>query len=331
LYSNSQTDIIQALVPESHEVTFNVKPELREYLQSSEFETEVVEILKDQHVVEIVRKEPTTPTSEETDPDTETLILNYTRSDAGGLKDAIDFLIGRLMLKGLDTETVKGAIPRPKSDSFEDSLPFFESRLLHSADPSKGTDSPTRSVFGDNESSDSVATGSFFSKFRKPSTMSSFSSFMNRRNNGTNSPGVAFFKHASSNASKASLASLESQGSYRNIWNDSGINLPEEEGSASASHMLPNGHTWAMTPNVTAPTHNPVGHGLGGPPTHPAFMFSNNSNSSLLLNMNKGGPSNGGDTTPTSRYDPRASVDSGRPSTSHSISGYPGGPIGHHR
>jgi hypothetical protein len=32
-----------------------------------------------------------------------------------------------------------------------------------------------------------------------------------------------------------------------------------------------------------------------------------------------------GDVTP--RYDPRASVDSGRPSTSHSASGYPG-PIG---
>jgi hypothetical protein len=306
-------------------------------LQSPEFEIEVVDKLRDQHVVDISRKEPTTPTSEEADLDTETLILSYTRNDAGGLKDAIDFLLARLMLKGLDTDTVKGAIPRPKSDSFEDSLPFFESRLLHSADPSKGTDSPTRSVFGDNEGTDNVGTSSFFSKFRKPSSMSSFSSFMNRRNNGTNSPGPAFFKHASSNASKASLASLESQGSYRNIWNDSGINLPEEEASASTPHLLGNGQTWESTPNVSVShlpsitTHQNIGHGLAGPPKHPAFMFSNGSNSSLLLNLNKGGPSNPGDQTPTSRYDPRASVDSGRPSTSHSVSGYPGGPIGHHR
>ena len=233
----------QAMVPESHEITFTASPEIKEYLDSAEFKTEIVEKMTHAYGIECSRKE--IPASAD-QPDTEGIVLSYSRDVAGSIKDAIDLLIGGLVVKGLDVATIKGNIPRPKSDSFEDSLPYFESKLLHRKDPTAGTDSPTRSAFENAEGSE---TSGFFSKFRRPG-MSSFTSLIDRRKNGTNSPG-SFFKHASSNASKASLASLESQGSgYRNWWNDSGINLPEEDAS-STPH--PNGHNpWPVPPTPHA-------------------------------------------------------------------------------
>jgi hypothetical protein len=300
-------------------------------------------------------------------PETESLTLSYTRNDAGAVKDAIDLIIAALVLKGLDATTVKGAIPRPKSDSFEDSLPYFESKLLHRATSEslvgKGTDSPTRSQFGENGSSTPGASitenenglPGFFSKFRKPGSMASFSSLIDRRKNGGNSP-ASLFKHASSNASKASLASLESQGSgYRNPWNDSGINLPEEDiASTPQSAHGPGSHNWPM-PSATPQWGNAMHSSVHGPLSNhgpPGSAGPSGPHGPHLATVSHGGPVgaphpgpmgpmpgqgfpgfplNPGDTTPTSRYDPRASVDSGRPSTSHSLSGYPLGPVGHHR
>jgi hypothetical protein len=97
------------------------------------------------------------------------------------------------------------------------------------------TDSPTRSSFVDDSSSRSI-----FDKLRKPGSMSSFSSFIDRRRkNGSNSPG-SFFMHASSNASKASLVSMESRDSgYRNLWNDSGIDLDHD---VPTNHVGVHGH-----------------------------------------------------------------------------------------
>lgn len=275
------------MVPESHEIMFQSSTELSEFLRSSDFENDVREKLKTQYEVEILvsneapASDPPSdaPSDDTAPPSEERLVLTYTRNNAGGLKDAIDFVISGLVAHGLDSTTVKGAIPRPKSDSFEESLPFFDSKLLQHAPAPLVTDSPTRSNFGD----DASDRGSIFERLRKPGSISSFSSFIGRKNQSA-SPG-SFFKHASSNASKASLVSLESRDSgYRNPWNDSGVNLPEEE---------------------------PHGNGNNGWPTRfdTKFPFGT-------------AP---GDTTP--KHDPRASFDSGRPSTSNSTSGYPA-PIG---
>lgn len=308
------------MVPESHELAFLASADLRAYLRSPDYVDEVVEKMKTQYVVDVSLQ----PKISETPPEqknaeveegedtsaTESLILSYTRNNAGGLKDAIDFLIGKLVAHGLDASTVRGAIPRPKSDSFEDSLPFFESKLLHNAQPPNGgTDSPTRAGFGEEGAVDGQQ-GSFFSKFRKPGSMSSFSSLIERRKNGSNSPG-SLFKHASSNASKASLASLaslESQGSgYRNPWNDSGINLPEEDNHAPTSAGL-------LGPHIS---HTSSSSSSGWPvPSAAANARFEGKPFPGLSAMTSG------DTTPTTRYDPRASlasVDSGRPSTSHSF------------
>lgn len=272
------------MVPESHEIVVPAPPQLREFFKTDEFQTEVYQKLKSQYEVDLQVQTETNETDVR-------LLLAFTRNNAGGLKDAIDFLVSRLIPHGLDATTVKGAIPRPKSDSFEDSLPFFDSKLLHTAPTLLGTDSPTRSTFGD----DNSERGSLFGKIRKPGSISSISSFLDRRKNQSTSPG-SFFKQASSNASRASLVSMESRDSgYRNPWNDSGINLPEEEAVSS------NG--WPS-------------------------RFDNKSQNSLhklSFSMGMGHVGGPGDVTP--RHDPRASFDSGRPGTSQSTNGFPA-PIG---
>jgi hypothetical protein len=281
----------QGMVPESHELSFQSSSELREFFKSPDFLTDVRAKLKEQYEVDAtVDTGADLPKTEEdaasppSPPPEDRLVLGYTRNNAGGLKDAIDFLISRLVVHGLDATTVKGAIPRPKSDSFEESLPFFDSKLLQHAPAPIVTDSPTRPNFSDDVSE----RGSIFGRLRKPGSISSFSSFIGRKNQSA-SPG-SFFRHASSNASKTSLVSMESRDSgYRNPWNDSGVNLPEED-----IHVVGSSHS----------------HGSNGWPARfdTKFPFVT-----------------AGDMTP--KHDPRASFDSGRPSTSNSTSGYPA-PIG---
>ncbi|MCJ1378940.1 hypothetical protein MMC17_002039 [Xylographa soralifera] len=219
-------DEFLGMVPENHEIVLPGTQQLRDFFKTEEFETEVRRKLKAQYEVDLSIHEESLPIDDSTGTTEERLLLSYTRNNAGGLKDAIDFLVSRLVLHGLDAGTVKGAIPRPKSDSFEDSLPFFNSKLLQHAPAPFITDSPTRSTFGGDDASDR---GSLFDKLRKPGSISSISSFLDRRKNQSGSPG-SLFKHASSNASKASLVSMESRDSgYRNPWNDSGVNLPDDE------------------------------------------------------------------------------------------------------
>ncbi|KAL4953700.1 hypothetical protein BDW69DRAFT_151842 [Aspergillus filifer] len=288
-------DALLGMVPESHELLFQSSPELREFFRGADFREDVCAKLKDQYEVDTtvdVSEEPPVENGTENGNESPTIapddrvVLGYTRNNAGGLKDAIDFLISRLVAHGLDATTVKGAIPRPKSDSFEESLPFFDSKLLQHAPTPIATDSPTRPSFTD----DTSERGSIFERLRKPGSISSFSSFIGRKNHSA-SP-ASFFKHASSNASKASLVSMESRDSgYRNPWNDSGVNLPEDDLPAlGSSHSHSSSNGWPARFDTKFP--------FGTAP---------------------------GDMTP--KHDLRASFDSGRPSTSNSTSGYPA-PIG---
>lgn len=263
------------MVPESHEIVVPANSDLQAFFGTEDFNVECQQKLKSQYEVDLHVREVSKP-GQEGSEDEARLVLAYTRNNAGGLKDAIDFLVSRLIPHGLDATTVKGAIPRPKSDSFEDSLPFFDSKLLQHAPAPLGTESPTRSTFGD----DASERESLFDKIRKPGSISSISSFLDRRKNQSRSPG-SFFKQASSNASRASLVSMESRESgYRNPWNDSGVNLPEEEGHNGWPTRFESKFPFGVVP---------------------------------------------GDVTP--KHDARASFDSGRPGTSHSLSGYPA-PIG---
>lgn len=251
------------MVPETHDIEFPSSDDLRKFLSSTEFHDDTAAKLRDQYVVDVVINEPKTETEGGEETIVERLNLNYTRNNAGGLKDAIDFLLLPLISRGLDQTTVKGSIPRPKSDSFEDNMLYFESKLLQRAEPPVSTESPTRTNFG----GDDNVSRSIFDKLRKPGSMSSFTSFMERRRkNGSQSPSL--FMHASNNASRASLASLESRDSgYRNPWNDSGIDL---------DHDQQNGHTHANSWGSFAPTSRPAtSNSLSG-----AFPFGANSNAS---------------------------------------------------
>lgn len=285
-------DAFLGMVPESHEIAFQKSEELEAYLASTDFHNDLRSKMRNQYEVDVhfnptfgsLPKSATASLERIVTAAEGRLVLTYTRNNAGGLKDAIDFLISHLVPQGLDATTIKGAIPRPKSDSFEDSLPFFESRLLQNAPSLHLNDSPTRSIFLDGESTPVSERSSLFDKLRKPGSIGSFSSFMSRKNHNNN-PGN-FFKYASSNASKASLISMESRESgYRNFWNDSGVNLPEEDASTSSK----NGG-WPARYNDNK---FPFGNGVTTP----------------------------GDKTP--RHEPRASFDSGRPPTSHSFSSLP--------
>jgi hypothetical protein len=282
------------MVPENHEIVLPGTDELREYLKSDPFKTDVAEKLKAQYEVDLhVNKDRDQKAAEAEPAATESLLLTYTRNNAGGIKDAVDFLISRLVAQGLDATTIKGSIPRPKSDSFEESLPFFDSKILqHAPAPLVSTDSPTKSTFSGDDTND--RTTNIFDKLRKPGSISSFSSFLDRRKNNSNSPAGSFFKNGSSNVSKSSLISIESQHSFsRHPWNDSGVNLDDDQGPWPSRHFgeskFPFGHSTAAPGDVT-PTSMTMGKfGIG---------------------------------------DARASTDSGRPSTSNSMnSGYPG-PIG---
>ncbi len=292
-------DAFLGMVPESHEIAFQKSDELNAFFSSPEFFDELRQKFRSQYEVDVhanpelnsLPKSATASVERMVGPSEGRLVLTYTRNNAGGLKDAIDYLISQLVPHGLDATTVQGAIPRPKSDSFEDSLPFFESKLLQNAPSLHSSDSPSRSSFADGDNTPISERASLFDRLRKPGSLSSISSFMSRKNQN-NSPGT-FFKHASSNASKASLISMESRESgYRHFWNDSGVNLPEEEASGTATVS-------------------------GGWPSRyqdNKFPFGT-------------GGSISGDRTP--KHEPRASFDSGRPPTSHSFSTYPA-PIGPH-
>lgn len=275
-------DEFLGMVPDKHELVLASTAELMKFLESPKFRTELVPKLKTQYVVDVHAKEDENERTDDDGP-TVTLQWEFTRNNAGGVRDAIDFLTAELASAGIEITVVKGSIPRPKSDSFEESLQYFDSKLLQHA-PHVSTDSPTKPSFGEDVARER---STIFDKLRKPGSMSSISSFLDRRKNSSHSPG-SFFKNGSSNVSKSSLISIESTRSFnadRNPWNDSGVNLADEDTASWSSRQF----------------------SIGNDHKHAQFQHP-------------------GDATP--KYATRPSTDSGRPSTSHSLSsGYPG-PIG---
>ena len=264
-------DQFLGMVPETHEIEFPASDNLRGFMNSPEFVSDIAQKLKDQYVVEVSVNEAVAKPGDH-GLRTEKLVLSYTRNNAGGVKDAIDFLLLPLLARGLDSKMVKGAIPRPKSDSFEDNMPYFESKLLQRAEPALAATPPSNDTLVEESSSRSI-----FDKLRKPGTMSSFSSFIERRRkNGSQSP-ASLSMHASNNASKASLVSMESRDSaYRNPWNDSGIDL---EGDATIGHSK-HGNGWgSFGASSAASRPNTSSNSLSGA-FETKFPFGSNANAS---------------------------------------------------
>jgi hypothetical protein len=215
------------MVPDHHELVLAKDEALVKFLESPQFTDELVTKLKTQHEVEVEVKEQSEEVTEDGSP-TITLRWGFTRNNAGGLRDAVDFLMEQLTSSGLEVTAVKGSLPRPKSDSFEDSLQYFDSKLLQHAPSAAAADAQAKPAFGDEVARER---SSILDRLRKPGSMTSISSFLDRRKNSSRSPNGNFFK-GSSNVSKSSLISIESARSFnadRNPWNDSGVNLPEDE------------------------------------------------------------------------------------------------------
>ncbi|KAG5988406.1 hypothetical protein E4U54_004670 [Claviceps lovelessii] len=272
-------DELLGMVPDKHELVLARTPELVKFLESPNFANDLVVKLKAQYEVEVTVHQNPDELTEDGSP-TVTLVWGFTRNNAGGLRDAIDFLQAQMAAATVEANIVKGSIPRPVSDSFEDSLQYFDSKLLqHAPASSSTTDSPVKTGFGADVARER---SSILDRLRKPGSMTSISAFLDRRKNSAHSLNGSFFK-ASSNVSKSSLISIESARSFnadRNPWNDSGVNLADED------------NPWTPRP------------------------LSKHMDNKLMIPLP-------GDVTP--RHSTRASGDSGRPSTSHSLnSGYPG-------
>ncbi|OAA56669.1 kh domain containing protein [Niveomyces insectorum RCEF 264] len=225
-------DEFLGMVPDNHEFVLVRTPALIKFLESPEFAHELVLKLKKQHEVDVSVHQNADDKTEEGEP-TVTLLWTFTRNNAGGLRDAIEFLLAQMATAGVEITVVKGSIPRPKSDTFEESLQYFDSKLLQHAPTVVATDSPTKSAFGDEVARER---STIFDRLRKPGSMSSISSFLDRRKNSSQSSHSLF---KSTNVSKSSLISIESTRSFnagRNPWNDSGVNLPDED------------HPWIVRP-----------------------------------------------------------------------------------
>lgn len=220
-------DEFLGMVPDKHELVLARTPELVKYLESPEFSNDLAPKLKDQYEVEVTIRQNPDEVTEDGSP-TITLIWGFTRNNAGGLRDAMDLMQSEFATASVEINIVKGSIPRPKSDSFEDSLQYFDSKLLQHAPSSVATDSPVKPAFGDEVARER---SSILDRLRKPGSMTSISSFLDRRKNSSHSANGLFFK-GSSNVSKSSLISIESTRSFnadRNPWNDSGVNLPDDD------------------------------------------------------------------------------------------------------
>lgn len=273
-------DALLGMVPDNHELVVTRTDALIKYLESPQFVQNVVPKLKTQYEVEAsMRENPEGQTADGEDgASTVTLLFTFTRNNAGGLRDAVDFLLAEAAKAGAETTIVKGAIPRPKSDTFEESLQFFDSKLLQHAPTTVAADSPTKPSFGDEVARER---NTLFDRLRKPGSMSSISSFLDRRKNSSHSMNNAFFK-GSSNVSKSSLISIESTRSFnadRNPWNDSGVNLPEEDNPWSHGRSyagIGNGVDHKLHPGDVTPRHSARHSGDSGRPST-SHSINNNS------------------------------------------------------
>ncbi|KJZ79943.1 hypothetical protein HIM_00657 [Hirsutella minnesotensis 3608] len=270
-------DEFLGMVPDRHELVFARSPDLVKFLESPQFAAKIVSKLRAQYEVEVTVLQNHEELTEDGSP-TVTLFWGFTRNNAGGLRDAIDLLQAQLAAAGVEATIVKGAIPRPKSDSFEDSLQYFDSKLLQHAPTSVAADSPVKAAFGAEVARER---SSILDRLRRPGSMTSISSFLDRRKNSSHSINANFFK-GSSNVSKSSLISIESTRSFnadRNPWNDSGVNLPDDD------------HPWAPRP-MSKHIDNKLAIPLPGDvtPRHGARVSGDSGRPSTSHSLNSGYP-----------------------------------------
>lgn len=270
-------DEFLGMVPDKHELVLARNDDLAKFLESPSFATTLVNQLRNQNETEVTVRQDPEELTEDGSP-TVTISWGFTRNNAGGLRDAVDFLLGQFANSGLEVSIVKGSLPRPKSDSFEDTLQYFDSKLLQHAPSAVAIDSPVKAAF---DGEIARERSGILDRLRKPGSMTSISSFLDRRKNSSRSPNSNFFK-GSSNVSKSSLISIESARSFnadRNPWNDSGVNLPDDD------------NPWAQRP-MSNHVENKLAIPLSGDatPRHHARVSGDSGRPSTSHSMNSGYP-----------------------------------------
>ncbi|KAI5785037.1 hypothetical protein DFH27DRAFT_268154 [Peziza echinospora] len=126
-----------SLVPEQHKMRMAWTPSLEELVNQESFKDEIANTVREKFNIDVVF-------CQENQRDTQAVSLTYTRNNTGNLQDAIDFITTFLAKHGVNSEPIRGGIGRPKSDTFEESFPYFNSKVLQSAPLPMGTDEAKR-------------------------------------------------------------------------------------------------------------------------------------------------------------------------------------------
>ena len=112
-------------------------PKLEELVNQESFKDEIANTVREKFNIDVVF-------CQENQRDTQAVSLTYTRNNTGNLQDAIDFITAYLAKHGVNSEPIRGGLGRPKSDTFEESFPYFNSKVLQSAPLPMGTDEAKR-------------------------------------------------------------------------------------------------------------------------------------------------------------------------------------------
>lgn len=113
--------------------------ELEELLHSDSFHNEIINPIKERFNIEVHFNN-----GQDSQKETQAVTFTYTRNNAGNLQDAVDTLTSLLAHRGINSEPIKGGLSRPKSDTFEECFPYFNSKVLQTAPPPMGAEEAKR-------------------------------------------------------------------------------------------------------------------------------------------------------------------------------------------
>lgn len=128
-----------SLVPETHKMSIMWCMELEELLHSDTFQGDIIGPIKEKFNIEVHFSN-----GQDSQKETQAVTFTYTRNYAGNLQDAVDTLTSLLAHRGINSEPVRGGISRPKSDTFEECFPYFNSKVLQTAPPPMGAEEAKR-------------------------------------------------------------------------------------------------------------------------------------------------------------------------------------------
>ncbi|KAF3937343.1 hypothetical protein ABW19_dt0203640 [Dactylella cylindrospora] len=131
-----------AHVPETHTVDITISEKLQELLSSTDFKHNIVDRFRIQFGVMVETVLRPKRLSQNAGKGICQIQLTYTRDNRASRDVAIDAFKEYLVAHGIMPD-FQGLPVRPQSDSFEDSLPYFNSKLLQTAPMSKGSGDET--------------------------------------------------------------------------------------------------------------------------------------------------------------------------------------------